>query len=144
MPEILSLPPKNSCCRLIPGKINKLICFQNLNFKQFTVFILLFYILSDCTRIQNIVRNKDLIGHPLKLKGNELKIQNRCNTIISALIKHIDIRYKDLINDDVLESTLIGSFRNWPCEMKSGMFHLCFITLNFHKHIVNIYSLIIF
>lgn len=80
---------------------------------------------SDCTRIQNIVRNKDLIGHPLKLKGNELKIQNRCNTIISALIKHIDIRYKDLINDDVLESTLIGSFRNWPCEMKSAMDQQC-------------------
>lgn len=137
------MPPKNSCCRLIPGKINKLICFQNSSLCLYYYF----YILSDCTRIQNIVRNKDLIGHPLKLKGNELKIQNRCNTIISALIKHIDIRYKDLINDDVLESTLIGSFRNWPCEMKSGMFHLCFITLNFHKHyihIVNIYSLIIF
>lgn len=95
------------------------------------VHITTFYIFIDCTRIQNIFRNEDWIGHPLKLKRSELKIQNRCNTIVSALIKHIDIRYKDL-NDDVLESTLIGSFRNWPSEM------------NFHKHIVNVYSLMIF
>ncbi|XP_062600058.1 zinc finger protein 862-like [Saccostrea cucullata] len=95
---------------------------------------------SDCTKIQSIVKDKEWIGHPLKVRGSELKFQNKCNTIVSALIKLIDLRYKDL-NDDVLESTLIGSFRNWPCEMKSGMFYLCFITMNFNKHIVYLYMI---
>lgn len=49
-------------------------------------------------------------------------MQKKATEIVDGLIKQMDLRYKDT-NEDLLRSTLIASFRNWPTLNEPGIYN---------------------
>ncbi|XP_062618557.1 zinc finger protein 862-like [Saccostrea cucullata] len=76
---------------------------------------------SSSQPIRELVETK--MYHGYDLKGSVFDVQKKGSEMMKAIVKHIDLRYKDL-NDEVLASTVIGSLKNWPVDNQPGYFLL--------------------
>lgn len=74
--------------------------------------VLNLYDASTSLRTKQILETKQFFEYSLKGNG-KFDMQKKATEIVDGLIKQMDLRYKDT-NEDLLRSTLIASFRNWP------------------------------
>jgi hypothetical protein len=67
-----------------------------------------------------MLETKQSQEYPLKDgKFNMACIEKKATEVVRSIIKQMDLRYKDN-NDELLSSTIIASFRNWPIINEPG------------------------
>lgn len=74
-------------------------------------------IYSSSQLITELIETKKCHGYDLK--GNLFDVQKKGLEMMKGIVKHIDLRYKNL-NEEVLASTVIGSLNNWPVNNQQG------------------------